>query len=716
MEYLKQFQKHIASNDLPSIVSLWQEYCLSDELDVEELKLILTSLKQSPLIDSFGCYVEQILVLWEDFPEGEQKDEVLKLVFDIQTTNEASLADLATSFLEKRYGTDKHYQHMLRLVGLRDRISFQYALRNYELLMHMKKGNYFIHTGGWGVGEVVDISMLREQITLEFDYVAGNKELSFVNAFKMMVPISDEHFLARRFGDPEAFEVFAKENPVETVRMLLRDLGPKTAMEIKDELEELVIPEDLWTRWWQTTRTKLKKDTFIETPTSLKHPFRLRKEEVTHEERLQKALLTKPDANALIEMVYSFMRDFPVALKGEEFRESLKQQLIDLLSHKELTDSQEIQILFILQDLQHEKATDLKDLISGFSNIERVINGMKVLAYRKRMLVAVKDVREDWAAVFAALIPAVDQNPLRDYLLEELVKAKEEKVLNVQIEYLLDTPNRSPNAFLWYFQKIMSNEKYPYSNQDGKDRFFESFFILLHLLEPLMERRDVVKKMHNFLSSGRFAHVRKIFEGASIEVVKEILLLSTKCHTLTDHDVKILYSLAEVVHPSIAKLRKVESEDEELEVLWTTSEGFQKIQQRIEKIATVEVVENAKEIEVARSHGDLRENSEFKFAQERRSRLQSELKFLSGQVKMMRVLTAEDIDTSQVSVGTVVSLQSESGENVDYTLLGPWDADPEKNILSFQSRLAKNMIGLIIGNDCEIQGKEWKVKSIKAII
>lgn len=715
MEYLKQFQNHITNNDLPSVVGLWQEYCLSDEVDVEEFILILTQIKESTLVESFGCYVEQGLMLWEALPEDQGKHAVLKLIFDIQTTNDAALADLAYSYLEKRYPGDKHFNQKIKLVGLRDRIAFQGAISAYELLTHMEVGNFFIHTGGWGVGEVVDVSMLREQITLEFDYVAGNKELSFSNAFKTLIPISKDHFLAQRFGNPEEFEVFAKEKPVEMMRMLLKDLGPKTAMEIKDELAELVIPEAEWARWWQSTRTKLKKDTFIETPESLKEPFKLRKEEVSHEERLQKALKTKPDANTLIEMIYSFIRDFPAALKNAVFRENLKGQLTEVLSQKEITDSQELQLLFILQDLEHEKAKDLSDVIRGYVDIEKVVNEMHVLAYRKRALVEVKKARSDWEGVFASLLLLADQNTLRDYILDELLTSGKESLVRTKLEELIEHPSHFPQAFLWYFQKIMTNEKYPLANQEGMDRFFESFFILLHSLESNVKMRDFVKKMHAFMSSGRFAYVRRIFQGASIEVVKEILLLSTKCQTFTDHDIKILYSLAEVVHPSIGALKKG-LEDEASEVIWTTQEGYTKIAKRIEQIANVEVLENAKEIEIARAHGDLRENSEYKFAQERRARLQSELRFLSGQIKQMRVLTKEDIDINQVNVGTVVHLEGEGGEKAKYTLLGPWDADPENHILSFQSQLAKSMIGLTIGKMCTIQGKDWKIASIASAI
>ena len=195
--------------------------------------------------------------------------------------------------------------------------------------------------------------------------------------------------------------------------------------------------------------------------------------------------------------------------------------------------------------------------------------------------------------------------------------------------------------------------------------------------------------------------------------MKEYLLLATKCETLTDHDIKILHSLAEVVHPSLARLRKEKAANVlDENVIWTTQAGYQKTQQRIQQIATVETVHNAKEIEAARALGDLRENAEFKAALERRDRLQGELKFLSEEINRARILSPEDVSTDEVSVGSIVHCKDSKGEHLRFTLLGPWDADPENRVLSFQSKLAQAMKGRSIGEKFEFQGEMFTIADI----
>jgi transcription elongation factor GreA len=716
MSYLGQFNKHLSNHDYPSFLSLWEEYCMGDEIDGEELKRALLSVKESEFSKPFGRHVENALPLWETIKETPIGHEVIKLIFDLQTTNTPELGNLAFDYLKTKYPSDSNFNDKIRLVGLREMQLFQGAISNYELLSHMKKGNFVFHTGGWGVGEIMDLSFVREQLSIEFDYVGGTKDLSFENAFKNLIPIPDDHFLALRFGNPDELEERAKKNPVEVIHCLLRDLGPSTAAEIKDELCELVIPTDEWARWWQTARSKIKKDTLVETPNTIREPFKLRESEVSHEDTLHKALEKKPDPQTFIQIVYTFLRDFPKTIKNEKFRKNLEEKLKAALSSSELSDAQELQLHFFLQDLQEgQEYSPAKELITRFTSPEDVIKDIGIITFKKRVLIELRKLRQDWQECFLKLLLEVDQNPLRDYILSELLKDKKEKEVSEKLQELLAFPSRHPQVLIWYFQKIMKSSSIPMSDTDGKCRFFEALLILLSHVEQSQEDRDVVKKILTILTTQRYSTVRKLFKDASIEVIKEFLLLATKCQSLTEHDIKIFHSLAEVVHPSLAKLGKKydkESEDDD-NVIWTTQEGYRKIKDRIKEISTVETVENAKEIEAARALGDLRENAEFKAALERRDRLQGELRTLSEQFNRARILTENDIAADVVGVGAVIDLLGGDGKQSTYTLLGPWEADPEKHILSFQSKLAQSLMGKKVGDEVSIKGQTYKISNLR---
>lgn len=714
MGYLKEFLVQINNRDFHKFLVLWEEYCTSDEVDAEEFSQLLKAVKSSDLAKRFGQIIETSLPLWKTIQNPVESYEILRLLIDLQSSNSPELVNLVLETLQKYHGDDPKYNEWFKLAGLRNKDQFQGAISKYDLISHMQKGNMVFHTGGWGTGEIVDISFVREHLVIEFENVSGRKDLSFANAFKTLIPLPPQHFLARRFADPDLLEKEGRENPAALVKLLLHDMGPKTAAEIKDELCELVIPEKDWTKWWQAARSKIKKDPMVETPDTLKAPFHLRHAELSDKDRLKKAMHNQTDAVQIIQMTYNFARDTPAALKNEETKNTLQKQLIDLLEIPDLPEDQLLQIYLLLEQFFNDSAAEgaIKKLIQNSSSIETTVQEIDIVAFKKRALVAIKEIRPDWSSIFLPLLFKLPQAQLRDYLIKELNQGPTKPALEEKLEKLLENPTLAPEMFVWYFQKLVNKEdqSLPFQNKEGQGQFFESFFLLFHKLENQPEYRELLKKMYGMLAGKRYELVRNLLHGRSLEFTKEFLLLASKCQSLSDHDLKILRSLAEVVHPSLApaKSRRGQTKVEDGE-LWTTEEGYLKTQERIRHIGTVEVIENAREIEAARAHGDLRENSEYKFAQEKRARLQSELKSLSDQLARARIITPHDIHPEEVGIGSIVEIADAQGKMSSYSILGQWDADPEQNILSLNSKLAQSMIGKKKGETFSFKDEEFRI-------
>ncbi|MBA3722416.1 MAG: GreA/GreB family elongation factor [Parachlamydiaceae bacterium] len=720
MSYLKEFLIQINNRDFQKFLVLWEEYCTSDTVEAEELSQILKAIKPSDLAKQFGQIVETALPIWRLITDEKDSYEILGQLINLETTNSQLLYDLVLETLKKRYENDPKFDQKLRLINFRGKENLQGAISRYDLLNHMNKGNIVFHTAGWGTGEIIDVSNVREHLIIEFENIGGRKDLSFANAFKTLTPLPSEHFLARRFSDPDLLEKEGRENQLSLIKLLLHDLGPKSASEIKDELCELVIPEQEWTKWWQGARSKIKKDPMIESPGTLKEPFYLRKAELSPETRLLSAIQNKTGINDLIQATYNFVRDTPGSLKIPEIKQSLQDKLSQLLERPEITPNQSLQIYLLFEQYFGLQLKDnpLNKQIQKNTNIEEIIQSIDIVAFKKRLLVLVKENKQDWPQIFLNLLFKIPQVQLRDYLLKELNKGENKKLVEQKLKELMENPSLSPETFLWYFQKLVNDadEDVPFQNKEGHGLFFESFLTLLRFLESQPTYKDLVKKMHGMLSGQRFALVREMLQGTSLEYTKEILLLASKCHSLSDHDIKILRSLAEVVHTSLAppKQRKGTSSDDQ-EIVWTTEEGYFKIQERIRQIGTTEMIENAREIEAARALGDLRENSEFKFAQERRARLQSEMKTLSQQLNRARIITKEDVHANEVGVGCTVDVQDESGKNTKFSILGPWDADPDQHILSFNSKFALAMMGKKKGESFQFKDENFNIIDFKGL-
>lgn len=720
MSYLEELQAQINNRNFDKFCQLWEEYCTNDAVDVEELKQILIAVKSSDLAKPFGKIVESTLPLWEMITDEKQSYEIIALLIDLQTTNSPLLHEIASRILKDKYGDDPNFNERLRLVKMRGDSSFQGALSNYRLLAHMAPGKFVYHAGGWGTGEIVDISSLREQLTIEFENLSGRKHLTFVHAFNALVPLEDTHFLVRRFAYGDDLEKESREDPLAVLKSLLRDLGPKTAAEIKDELCEIVIPEKEWTRWWQAARTKLKKDTMIELPKTLRDPFCLRSTQVLHEDRLVEEIKQKSDPNDIILTAYNFVRDFPSVLKNVSIKDNLQDKLLSLLKHPELTQAQELQIkLFLENQLGYEFADGGSEkMILALPDIGKIVDSIEILAFKKRALIQIRALHGQWTEIFLELFCSDQQSTLREYLLKELNQGTQKKLLQQCLDKLLQKPQNNPEMFMWYFQLLLSkgHEDLPFVSKEGLCLWLEGFLILFHHIEFKPEYRLLAKKMYSLFSGKRYAIVRKIIEGTDEEFLKEFLLLASKCQSFTSTDIKTIRALAAVVQPSLGK-EKSSSEDalHNGQVIWTTEEAFLKMQDHIRHLGTTEVVANAREIEAARALGDLRENSEFKSALEKRSRIQRDLKNLSDQMHHARIITKADTSTQQASIGSVVEILDPKGNKLTYTILGQWDADPENNILSSQSLFVQALLGHEKGDKFQFRDEEYEILALKTI-
>lgn len=708
MGYLEEFYIRLSGKDFPRFLELWEEYCTCDAVDVDELCQLLVSVKGSDFAKPFGKYVEAVLPLWTTIQDANQAYTVLKLLVDLQTTNSAQLAELALQAAHKRYGEQKELLERLRIVGLRNKEQYQGALSYLDLLMHGQKGAFVYHTGGWGVGEVMEHASLRQQLAIEFENVTGVKHVDFPNLWKTLVPITEDHFLAKRFGNPDALEQQARRDPVEVIKNLLRDLGPKTAAEIKDELCELVIPESDWNKWWQGARNKMKKDPEIEYAEGLKALFSLRKEVLSQKDSTAQTLAKSRTIKEQIAVCYAFLRDHVGKKRQGDAEALVKKTLDDALQSTHATAAERLQVLFCLASIPESVDTQVAQLVRDTATMEETLDQIHLVAHKRQLLVAIRAYRSDWIDLFVTLLHRVDQALLRDFIVKELRQdAVGKEKLEAAWTALMEHPLKEPELFLWYFEKLLEEDA------EGMviEPWAEAFLMLLRQIEGQLGQKERAKRMYNLLCAQRYARVRQLFDRGSLTFVKEFLLLASKCNSFKDQDLKIFRSLAEVAHSSLAEVKKKDL-GVDASIFWVTQEGYTRMQERAQQIGTKEIIENAREIEAARALGDLRENSEYKYALERRSRLQGELKKISQELGHARILTPIDVQTDRIGIGTVINIQGPKGESLTYTILGSCEADPEKNILSLQSKLGQSMAGLGIGDRFSFKDEEYQIMAI----
>ncbi len=111
-----------------------------------------------------------------------------------------------------------------------------------------------------------------------------------------------------------------------------------------------------------------------------------------------------------------------------------------------------------------------------------------------------------------------------------------------------------------------------------------------------------------------------------------------------------------------------------------------------------------KDIEEARAHGDISENSEYEDAKERQAHIEGRVAWLEGQVAAADIIDVTRIEPSErVVFGTTVDLENaESGEERTYRIVGEAETDVNNGLISWKSPLAKAIIGREVGDTAEV--------------
>jgi len=151
-----------------------------------------------------------------------------------------------------------------------------------------------------------------------------------------------------------------------------------------------------------------------------------------------------------------------------------------------------------------------------------------------------------------------------------------------------------------------------------------------------------------------------------------------------------------------------------------TSLGLETIKAELMKLKTEERPAVIKAIADAREHGDLSENAEYHAARERQSFIEGRVAELEDVVSRAEVINTVQITGETITFGTSVLVADEdTDDESEYAIVGPYEADLSKGLISTSSPIAKALIGKRVGDSVEVTTprglKSYEVLSIKVI-
>jgi len=148
-----------------------------------------------------------------------------------------------------------------------------------------------------------------------------------------------------------------------------------------------------------------------------------------------------------------------------------------------------------------------------------------------------------------------------------------------------------------------------------------------------------------------------------------------------------------------------------------TDFGFQKLSRELNDLIKVQRPETVIELDIARSHGDLKENAEYHAAKEKLAFIENRTGELNDLMTRAQVVDPSLYDHDRVRFGSTVVLEDmDSEEKLTYTIVGSTESNPDRGLISYHSPLARQLLGKEEGDEVVAKlpsgEKEYEVLSV----
>jgi transcription elongation factor GreA len=598
------------------------------------------------------------------------------------------------------------------------------ALQKIDTYFSFEVGRYVHHGAGWGAGKIVEVDPEATAIVIDFTTKKSHR-LSMEMARGITEFLQPNDLRAMKLDRMDELKRLAEDDPIELVRATLRSRRNKaTLREIKDRLTEGgIVPSDQWTRWWQKARIKLKTASDVTIGPGSNPTLELSQEQRGYAQNCVRDVRMFDSRERQIRYFRDLLKEAANHDDGAEAIASVARWLIEAATSKgsDFKLGERISLAFLLKEAATMAPSiaippelspaavckDQRGVLDALPSIPVTGHCVEVLEILRTQG------GKDWPDLYRTVILRGDPEAA-EVSVERLDAAgKREEVARI-VREIGDRFRDHPMAFLWYARAVYGERLPEATPKMDLPTLLEKCIILHSHIEHVLFRRDdadlrkVARSIASFIQSGNYQLIRDAFVAATETEGRNMATVLRMNRSLPRdiHDKSIANMLR--TRPELAKLGAEEEAAQagiqiDPEVIYTTPDGLHRLQKEYETLVNVRIPENAAEIGRAASYGDLSENAEWSAAIERQSHLTRKSEELAAELKRARLIEPSMQDGEHATVGSKVTLvQIDNARRITYTLLGPWEADQKKGVLSYQSPLGGAILGKKVGETFQL--------------
>ncbi|MEI6351171.1 MAG: GreA/GreB family elongation factor [Verrucomicrobiota bacterium] len=567
-------------------------------------------------------------------------------------------------------------------------------------LAQFPAGSYCLHKS-WGFGRVAEVNFLLNQMTIDFTSKKGHT-MQLQYAADSLASLPASHILVQKVTQPDAIKALAKNEPGNLVRLILQSYGGKaTQDQIAQALSGGIFNETEFKRWWDSTKKILKKDGHIALPAKKSDPITLREQAVSHADELIGAFCTARQTKHQIAALDQILKNIEEFKGGDRLVSVIAAVEDAAQKSRRLNTAQSLELIIIRDELCQgtgraagEGAIMLADILKEEERrLHEILNDVPAAKQRRVLLAFPSTWGDAWVEKLLVLMSKGSLRVVTEGA-RLLVEESKQAELRRELERWISEHTTSTEILTWLCRE-----------REGIFADLVDARVLSAILSALERDQfnDVKRggKLHDLLLEDREL-VPDMLSTAEPEVVRDTirkLMLSGVFEELNKRSV-----LGRIVRvfPEMEAMLTGES-GEKQEALIVSWESLEKRKAELDELVNKKIPENIKEISVARSYGDLRENFEFKAAKEMQRVLSRRRAETERELGIARGTDFANPDTGSVTIGTIVTIKELSDGRVDvYTILGAWDSDPKRGIISYKAAIAQALMGHKVGEQLEV--------------
>jgi transcription elongation factor GreA len=592
-------------------------------------------------------------------------------------------------------------------------------------LERMVPGNYCLHRS-WGFGKIVDFDEASAKIVIDFEEEGKTGHaMGIAFCVDKLEILNPDDVLVRSRTEADVIEGMIKKAQADLICDILAGSEDKAMMasEIERVLSRVMGPIK-YKKWWTATKKLLVKDPRIGAPNKKTEPYILRDEPVKPEEEILEMFhATKNSKEKILHGEKLFALSENISVVREELPEILSALTDAIANTKSLSQADRLHGVWVRNDLARDLHEDVEQLEPSSASILDATNDYSELAselpanfYKRYLDLIRRTYEEKWQVMLEDLLRNSSGKFTSECINFMLENELNDRIAHCLSRWLNDQTIKGPLLF-WVVKNRNSKKFSPIIDPLVSPRLLSAMFYAIDY-EALQNASARRIPLADILSDDSDL-IPDLLADANVETAQDLaqtLLLNQGFEDLTK---KSLIARFIKKFPTIQSLITGDaSESSEAEGLIVSQTSFDSAKLEYEELISKKIPENKEAIATAREHGDLKENSEYKMARQDQDILLSRKNELEVDLSRARITDFTEVTNENIGIGSVVELKEGStSKTFKYAILGAWDSDPDNDILSYKTPLAKQLLGKQDGDTVttKIGGntEEWSILKIE---